>query len=263
MALRNRLALLILLSLAPAAGLAQTDILAGFLPVVGSLNGDLGSRFETTVQLVNPNFNTMNGHLVFHPTGQIAQSTDPSLPFLILPHGTESFEDVVAAMGLQGLGTMDVNWDGRDLKPVVVARIFNEEGSDQMENQETHGCNEDFVTLVPGGPMLFVSGILSGPISMERFRFNVGVRVPGPYPVHLQVYVHNRQGDLVHTVSKDYPVGYFQQVSVTDFLEGFEIGDDFSLEINTAGPVIVYGATVDNRTNSPSLQVMPYVQVTG
>src|SRR5262249_24782014 len=108
-----------------------------------------------------------------------------------------------AAMGLQGLGTLDVYWDGKDSKPVVVARIFNEEGGESMENQETHGCNEDFVTLVPGGT---ATGWVSGPIEVERFRFNVGVRVVG-VSVHLQVYVHNRQGDLVKTVTKDYPAG--------------------------------------------------------
>ena len=259
MALRTRLAFLILLSLAPAAGLAQTESVAGFLPVAGSLFGDFGSHFETSLQLFNPNSNGMSGRLVFHPAGQIG--LDRSLAFHIPFHGTISFEDVVAAMGTSGLGTIDVYWDGNDLKPVVVATVFNEVGSDQLGNQETHGCNEAFVTEVPGGTGVQVTGVLVGPIDVERFRFNVGVRVLGPNPVSLLIDVEDPEGNLVHSVTRTFAGGTFQQQSVTDFLEGFQIDDNFALLMRTGGPVIVYGATVDNRTNSPSLQVMPYVSV--
>ena len=261
MAPRVRFAFLIAFALAPATCLAQSDVLAGYLPVVGSLFGDFGSHFETTVQLHNPNSNGMSGRLVFHPAGQLG--LDRSIPFHIPFHGTISFEDVVAAMGTSGLGTMDVLWDGKDLKPVVVATVFNEVGSDQLGNQETHGCNEDFVTFVPGGTGVQVTGVLLGPIDVERFRFNVGVRVLGPNPINLLIDVQDPQGNLVHSVTRSYSAGTFQQISVADFLDGFEIGDNFSLMMRTGGPVIVYGATVDNRTNSPSLQIMPYIQVSG
>jgi len=259
LAARVRFAFLIALLLAPAASRAQTEELAGYLPVVGSLFGDFGSHFETTVQLFNPNPNGMSGRLVFHPAGQLG--VDRSLPFHMPFHGTISFEGVVAAMGTSGLGTMDVLWDGKDLKPVVVATVFNEVGSDQLGNQETHGCNEDFVTFVPGGTGVQVTGVLLGPIDVERFRFNVGIRVLGPNPISLLIDVEDPQGNLVHTVTRTYPAGTFQQQSVTDFLDGFEIGNNFSLLMRTGGPVILYGATVDNRTNSPSLQIMPYVSV--
>ena len=264
MALRNRLAFLILASLVPAAGLAQADVLAGYLPVVGSLFGDFGSHFETSVQLVNPNFNGMFGRLVFHPAGQAEQPTDPSLSFHIPAGGSVSYEDAVAAMGRSGLGTMDVFWDGKDLKPVVVATIFNEVGSDQLGNQETHGCNESFVTFVPGiYPLTSVFGVLAGPIDVERFRFNIGVKVIGPFAMPVSISVRNALGDGVHSLTKVFPAGVFQQMSVKELLDGFEIGDNFSIEFRMSGPIIIYGATVDNRTNSPSLQIMPYVQVTG
>ncbi len=151
MALRTRLAFLAALLVSPWPGIAQpTEGLAGYLPVAGSLAGDFGSHFETSVQLVNPNFNGMAGRLVFHPAGRAEQPTDRSLPFHVPAGGSVRYEDVVATMGLTGLGTMDLYWDLKDLKPVVVATIFNEIGSDQLGNPETHGCNE--------APYLQVSG---------------------------------------------------------------------------------------------------------
>ena len=67
-------------------------------------------------------------------------------------------------------------------------------------------------------------------------------------------------GAQVHTADHDYPADYFIQTTVTDFLDGFAIGDNFSLRITfSGGGLIIYGATVDNTTNDPSAQFMPYL----
>jgi hypothetical protein len=67
-------------------------------------------------------------------------------------------------------------------------------------------------------------------------------------------------GTVVHTADHDYPANYFVQTTVSDFLDGFTIGDAHSLRITfSGGGLIVYGATVDNVTNDPSAQFMPYL----
>ncbi len=49
------------------------------------------------------------------------------------------------------------------------------------------------------------------------------------------------------------------RASAADFL-GFSLGNDQSIEIVfTGGGLIAYGATVDNVTNDPSAQFMPYI----
>ncbi len=59
-------------------------------------------------------------------------------------------------------------------------------------------------------------------------------------------------------MTHSYDENVFVQTSSTDFL-GFSLGNDQSIEIAfTGGGLIAYGATVDNVTNDPSAQFLPY-----
>ena len=89
-----------------------------------------GSFFKTSVQLFNPLGFPLTARLVFHPVGAQGAVTDPSLDVAIEPLQTESFEDVVAAMGIGGLGTLDIMLPSPSNSPVVVARVYDDAGAD-------------------------------------------------------------------------------------------------------------------------------------
>ena len=241
-----------------AFGLSSSpaEELVGYVTVVGSTAGSSGAFFRTSVQITNPFVSPISGHFVFHPQGVPASPSDPTMGFALGPGQTFSWFDAVAAMGLSGLGSFDV-YAANGEAPVVVARIFNDAGT-----AGTSGFTESLVAVddVPApGSGGSVTGVLVGPILLDLFRYNVGLRTVGA-PVHVSVTVLDASGATVHTADHDYPADYFVQTTVTDFLGGFAIGDNYSLRIAfSGGGLIIYGATVDNTTNDPSAQFMPYL----
>ena len=59
-------------------------------------------------------------------------------------------------------------------------------------------------------------------------------------------------------MTRSYDANVFVQTSSTSFL-GFSLSNDQSIEIAfTGGGLIAYGATVDNVSNDPSAQFLPY-----
>ncbi len=56
------------------------ELLAGYIPVAGSLPGNFGSFFKTSVQLLNPGASTSTGRLIFHPAGTSGQADGPVAP---------------------------------------------------------------------------------------------------------------------------------------------------------------------------------------
>ena len=233
---------------------STTDALAGYLPVVGSVAGSFGSNFKTSVQLLNPASTPIGGRLVFHPAGRSAGVSDPSLGFVLGPGQSFAWDDIVEALGETGLGSLDV-YATAGTVPIVLARIFDDAGA-----AGTSGFTEPLFETsdVVGGAGLVVTGFLIGPADVDRFRYNVGVRTLDA-PVHVTVDVLDPSGAVVHAASRTYLPNFFQQTSVADFTGGFPPGDGQALKITfTGGPLIVYGATVDNVTNDPSAQFLAY-----
>jgi hypothetical protein len=235
---------------------APAEELVGYLAVAGSGPGNFGSFFRTSVQISNPFSTPISGHFVFHPAGVSASPSDPTMGFALGPRQSFAWHDVVAAMGLTGLGSIDV-WGAGGEAPVIVARIFNDAG-----DAGTSGFTEPLVQVdevsVPGSGGS-VTGVLLCPNIVDRYRYNVGLRTVGA-DVHVTVRVFDSAGTEVHTASHDYPADYFVQTTVADFLDGFVIGDNYSLHITfSGGGLIIYGATVDNVTNDPSAQFMRYL----
>ena len=103
----------------------------GVIPLVGSTPGLNGALFKTSLRIyAAPD---AHGRIVFHPLGTIARATDPSIPYSFPPnaHVVSDFlqwDDVVAAMGQQGLGTLDIIPDanGGNFLPPVITRIYND-----------------------------------------------------------------------------------------------------------------------------------------
>jgi len=232
-----------------ASGVAIESIYA-VLPVAGSLPGNFGSFFRTGLQIANPNFGATQGRLVFHPAGVSGSSADPSQTFTIAARSTISFDDIVQSMGQSGLGTMDVVLPNDAGIPIPVARVFDDAGADG-----TTGFAEEAVPLEGDKQVLFAgaTGFLVGPADLTRFRYNIGIRtlLAG---ATLTFTVRDSGGAVIRTVDLAYDPTFFTQ-QPADTLLGGAIPEDASIQVSVStGSAVVYGATIDNTTNDPSIQ---------
>jgi hypothetical protein len=217
------------------------------LPVVLSTAGALGSFFKTAVQIHNSSASAVSGLLIFHPSGIPGGSGDPSLPYSLAPHQTKDFADLLPAMNQSGVGTLDLV-PATGPAPLTVVRIFNDAGA-----AGTTGFNEDQIrtedALTAGQ-----RAVLIAPIDPAKFRFNIGVRTLAS-GASITLTVRNAKGVVTQTVPKTYPATFFQQGSATDVL-GVSLGANDSIQISVdSGSLIVYGATADDTTQDPSLQL--------
>jgi hypothetical protein len=217
------------------------------LPVVLSSPGALGSFFKTEVQIHNASAAPVSGQFVFHPSGVPGGSGDPSSPYSLGPYQTVDFADLLPAMGQSGVGTLDLLATVGPA-PLTVTRIYNDAGA-----AGTTGFNED--QLRPEDALTAGQrAVLIAPIDTVKFRFNIGVRtlLSG---AAITVTVRDLKGNVTRTVTKNYPATFFQQGSDANFL-GAALSADDSITISVdSGSLVVYGATADNTTQDPSLQL--------
>ncbi|HEY1249765.1 MAG TPA: hypothetical protein VGH97_01165 [Thermoanaerobaculia bacterium] len=235
---------------------AASDVVVGWLPVVGSLPGNFGAFFRTSLKILNPNAVPMSGRLIFHPAGRPESAADPAMGYSLAPGQSFAWADVVGAMGLSGLGSMDVTGDGSLDLPIVVPRIYDDAGAAGTSGFTTplfHAFTQEIV------PAPSLQGYLLLP-DLERYRYNVGIRIVVGGPVQLTVDVLDPVGTVVHTTSRTYDTLTFTQTTADEFA-GVAVQSGQSLRI-TADPhhVILYGATVDNVTNDPSAQFLSHFQ---
>jgi hypothetical protein len=217
------------------------------VPIVGSTRGQSNAFFKTGLQLTNPTDRRMTGWLIFHPHAQPASVNDPVLRYDLAPHTTAAYKDVIEAFNTTGFGSLDLFIETGNA-PTVVARAFD----DQPEG--TKGVT------VPAVPSLSVlargdDGALIAPQDVVNFRYNIGVRtlVAG---ASINIVTRDAAGAERHRRSADYPANYFEQ-QPADVFAGIALGANDSVTIEVvAGSAIVYGTTVDNRTNDSSMQVL-------
>jgi uncharacterized protein YjdB len=219
------------------------------LTVVGSVPGNFGSYFKTSVQLYNPRSAPVSGRIVFHPQGVSGTENDPALAYVIGPGKTLTYADLLPAMGIpSGLGTADLLADPTSALPLVLARIFNDGGV-----SGTTGLAEEIISsddaLHQGD-----TGALIAPADLTRFRLNIGIRTL-TQGATIAITVRTANGDIVKTTTHTYDPTYFVQISTAALLDGHTLtgGETLTFEI-TAGTAILYGATTDNTTNDPSVQ---------
>jgi hypothetical protein len=248
-----------------AAVPAQTDEASGeatsampisrIVTAVASTPGVGGSFFKTSLQLFNQYTSVLHGRLVFHPAGATASSNDPGLDVDILPGETVSYDDVLEAMGLSGLGTLDVLMPTASNSPVIVARVYDDAGA-----SGTSGFNEDAISPNETGPQGRVltsgnAGHLILPEDTDGFRFNIGIRMlsTGGF---VQFLVRDSSGAIIADVLKSLASNSFVQSEAGAFLGlGVSLPPAGSIRVRlTGGSAIVYGATIDNTTQDSSIQ---------
>jgi hypothetical protein len=86
-------------------------------------------------------------------------------------------------------------------------------------------------------------------------RFNVGVRTLEE-GASVTFTLRNAAGAVLGSSSRGFPPDYHEQQGAAGFLRVFEVPPGGSIAIAvTSGAAILYGATVDNSTGDPSLQI--------
>ena len=229
----------------------QAEVYAGTIPGAGSAQSPSGSSFRTAVQLFNPGVAEIRGRLVFHPMGISGTPDDPSIPYDLPPSGSAHYDDLVAAMGTSGLGSLDVLTQSSP-PPLVVARVFNDNGA-----AGTAGFSEPFVH--PGDPTILRSfpfdlAYFLGPTDTTRFRTNFGVRGFRD-GVKLSVTVVAADGSGLSFVTHQYGPEVFEQLSPKDFT-GIDLPDGATVQVQILeGNGVVYMVTVDNVTNDTAIQI--------
>ncbi len=217
------------------------------LPVVGSTAGARGSFFRTSAQLHNATNSPMAGRIVFHRSGVSGTDSSPALSYSLSPGQTQSIADLLPAMGRSGLGSADIEVTAGAV-PAATVRVFNDAGA-----EGTMGFTEEPMraqdALRAGG-----SGVLLLPADPTRFRFNLGVRTLEETTATLTV--RDASGAVAVTVSRALPMTYHEQQSASAFLglDTLPAGGSIAISV-TSGSAIFYGATVDNTTGDPSLQI--------
>jgi hypothetical protein len=218
------------------------------LPVVGSTPGANGTFFRTSVQLNNPGSAAMTGRFVFHPSGAPGNESDPALSYSLAPGQTQSIADLLPAMGLSGLGSADIEINSGGA-PIASARVFNDAGA-----AGTTGFTEQ-----PMRPEEALrsgqTGVLLIPPDFAAARFNVGIRTLEE-GASITFTLRDAAGAVVGSRNRTLPSNYHQQQDAAGFLSILALPPGGSISITVSpGAAIVYGATVDNRTGDPSLQV--------
>jgi hypothetical protein len=217
------------------------------LPVVGSTPGVAGTFFKTSVQLHNSTGAPISGRVVFHASGISGSNSDPALSYSLAPGQTESISDLLPAMGASGVGSADLEVTS-GAAPVANVRVFNDAGG-----AGTTGFTEEPMrqeeALTAGA-----RGVLLVPPDLTAYRLNIGIRTLGA-GASVVFAPRDALGSALPVRQMAFPPSYHLQQSAMQFV-GVPVPAGSSITVTiVSGAAIVYGATVDNTTGDPSLQI--------
>lgn len=234
----------------------QRAVRKSVIPFVGSAPGAHGAQFKTSLRLraTGP---SQSGMLVFHPANTNATDGDPFLLY-DLP-GTAStvvFDDVVAAFGVSGIGSIDIVPDFDQSNgwqvPSAEVRLFNVSPDGTYGTIEAQTQAHDFLggNLDPIEPLTVT-------IPTPDLRVNLAVRSFEPMVVDVEVL---RNGSTISVRELELTTD-FLLFNSADNITGVTLqpGDVVTLRMPNGGGVPMYTLT-DNRTNDPAL-FMPPVRI--
>jgi hypothetical protein len=232
------------ISLAPPVGPAVVAV----VPVVISSLGGHGASYHTSVQAYNPSVVPMDGAFLFREqTG--GPPIETTLPFSINPGQTISYPDVLVAMGVSGLGSLDVVGANGTENPVLSVRVYNDAGS-----AGTTGFTED-AQLRSDALAAGQSTALVAPMDAVALRFNVGART-FELGATIQATLRDQAGNVRTTVTRVFRPNSFQQTDAASFLGGVAPGanDTITIEVKE-GSLMIYGVTADNQSGDPAIAI--------
>lgn len=216
------------------------------IPVVGSTAGAFGGRFKTALELRGDA--SEKGKLVFHPAGRAALDTDPSIPYAFTGGAGNviAYDDVVAAMGQSGLGSLDIvpDEDSADRVPETSVRLYNE------TSLGTFGTFSNAVTPYDYRTPQDVTVRIPD----ARFRVNVGIRALEDTRVTVLFYTASDRLDGFKTLN--FPAGWMEMKSASDFV-GRALQPGQSMVMTFSGAAVPFYTITENATNDPTLVLAP------
>lgn len=216
------------------------------LPVVGSTPGAFGGQFRTSLELRGQA--AERGRIVFHPAGKIAADSDPSMPYSFLESRVMAWDDVLAAMGQSGLGSLEIIPDDDSIGrvPQMQVRLYNDTSLGTFGTFATPVVPYDY--LRPPSFQLRIPD--------DRFRVNMGIRTLEATRVSILFQRPNGQLDGQRELT--FPAGWMEMKGVAEFV-GKTLEPGHLLIISVEGAAVPFYTITENRTNDPTLVVPPKV----
>ena len=223
-----------------------------FVPVVGKVAGAAGTNFVTDVRIINRS--SVMQHVMLDFFAQSATGlTAPSATLMLdlAPGEQRALDDVIAAMNTSGLGALRVTADGN---VEVITRVLNDLRS---SSQGTSGFAINARTLseaTTGGTLGFLSTSSTANInSGVGFRTNLGYFNPTDRVVNATFTAHRADGTVLGTRQIAIPAFSFVQQPAFSLINTVGAADVVQQNFyvtwtSTGGPLLVYGAVVDNKT---------------
>jgi hypothetical protein len=216
------------------------------LPIVGSTRGLNNASFKTSLR-IGPAPASSGGKIIFHPVGRAGSDDDPSIPYRVERGQTLQFDDIVAAIGQSGLGSLDIVQSFPFVGPItsvppVEARLFNEGAAG------TYGAFEAPVLPVDAYKPLDWNVF----VPSSRFRVNIGVRTLTN--AHVSFFLIAAGGGITEKVI-DFPADYVF-LDAADHFFGTPVSPGDQIVINVTGDDVIaipFHTVTDNSTNDPAI----------
>ncbi|HEV2718954.1 MAG TPA: hypothetical protein VG323_02960 [Thermoanaerobaculia bacterium] len=233
------------------------------VPVVGSTPGANGAQFKTSLRIQA--LPGAHGRIVFHRLGTMGSDADPSLTWSF-PDDAKSadfiqYDDVVAALGQSGLGSLDIIPDQNccNIFPTVITRVFNDTANGTFGAEEELSYPVQYFAPSRGGAQAAQTFI---PPMSTQFRRNVGFRTLSN--VDIGAFIIRKDGTRFSGPLVHFPGEYMTMMSVEDFVKNYmhtTIAPDDALVVysNAEGQAIFFYTYTDNGTNDPAIVVTPPV----
>ena len=224
------------------------------VPLVGSVRGAFGSDFRTSLLLRY--MPSVSGRIVFRPTGTLPSASDPSLPYAFSGDSVQSdlyWDDVIAAMGASGTGTLEIipNAGAPDLDvlvPEVVARVYNVTPQGTFGSRVPSVHPGDWARSPENNASYWI------PPSHGNYRRNAGIRTITT--LLYRVAIRNSDGTTENVPGlRELPANYTWFGSV-EALAGRSVPADATVFVGfVSGNAIGFYTETENSTNDPSVVI--------
>jgi hypothetical protein len=191
------------------------------------------SNVHTRVVLRNPyGFATITGQLVFHRQGVPASGSDPALSYSIDPGAIKVFNDIVAAFGATGAGSIDVIAQAAGQPDVLAADI--ESGSSSYPAGTAVPAINAAAALVGDDRAMLVA-----PGNLQKMQFDAVVRTFGS-GVTFTVIARDASGATLATTPLHYDANTMVQVSADTLAGGVPVqpSETFDIFIHDGSAII-------------------------
>ena len=224
------------------------------IPVVGTTAGLNGSFFKTSLSLAGNE--TLHGRLVFHPIGRPGSDSDPSIPYDFSKGNLLVFDDLMAAFGLFGVGSLDIVPEGDSLQsPDAQARIYNTSAQGTFGTMEPIFFPADWFGLNRPAEESHAGASIAVLRIPDGMRVNLGIRSFSQLSFTISISHADGTSSFKGPLGMDPDtllMGTPSQLVAPLTLPDLVPGDTVSILISRGAGIPFYTLT-DNKTNDPAI----------